>query len=163
MGAIAFLLICVIMMVDVATTIDKKHNPNRRKQQMDDILHALYNILILITGFSAVICASLTAVALINLVSSSMLTYRDDRLLLAWALPSGLFFSGLLMVMLGWTQVRNHISVQEILCSANCATATDVSCWCQLRIPINFGAATQPITGGDIQYYKGTEISPRCI
>jgi hypothetical protein len=31
MGAIAFLLICVIMMVDVATTIDKKHNPNRRK------------------------------------------------------------------------------------------------------------------------------------
>ena len=163
MGAIAFLLICVIMMVDVATTIDKKHNPNRRKQQMDDILHALYNILILATGFSAVICASLTAVALINLVSSSMLTYRDDRLLLAWALPSGLFFSGLLMVMLGWTQVRNHISVQEILCSANCATATDVSCWCQLRIPINFGAATQPITGGDIQYYKGTEVSPRCI
>ena len=70
---------------------------------MDDILHSLYNILILITGFSAVICASLTAVALINLVSSSMLTYRDDRLLLAWALPSGLFFSGLLMVLLGWT------------------------------------------------------------
>ena len=70
---------------------------------MDDVLHALYNILILLTGFSAVICASLTAVALINLMASSMITYRDDRLLLAWALPSGLFFSGLLMVMLGWT------------------------------------------------------------
>jgi len=70
---------------------------------MDDVLHALYNILILLTGFSAVICASLTSVALINLMASSMITYRDDRLLLAWALPSGLFFSGLLMVMLGWT------------------------------------------------------------
>jgi len=31
MGAIVFLLICVIMMVDTANTIDKKHNPNRRK------------------------------------------------------------------------------------------------------------------------------------
>jgi len=70
---------------------------------MDDILHALYNILILFIGFSAVICASLTAVALINLMASSMITYRDDRLLLAWALPSGLFFGGLLMVLLGWT------------------------------------------------------------
>jgi len=70
---------------------------------MDDILHVLYNILILLTGFSAVICASLTAVALINILSSSMLTYRDDKLLLAWSLPSGLFFAGLLMVMLGWT------------------------------------------------------------
>ena len=70
---------------------------------MDDVLHALYNILILLTGFSAVICASLTAVALINLMASSMITYRDDRLLLAWALPSGLFFGGLLMVLLGWT------------------------------------------------------------
>ena len=70
---------------------------------MDDILHVLYNILILLTGFSAVICASLTAVALINLMASSMITYRDDRLLLAWALPSGLFFGGLLMVLLGWT------------------------------------------------------------
>ena len=67
------------------------------------MLAALYNIAILVTGFAAVICASLTAVALINLISSSMLTYRDDRLLLAWALPSGLFFSGLLMVLLGWT------------------------------------------------------------
>jgi hypothetical protein len=64
---------------------------------------ALYNIFILLTGFAAVVCASLTAVALINIFSSSMMTYRDDRLLLAWALPSGLFFSGLLMVMLGWT------------------------------------------------------------
>ena len=67
------------------------------------MIAALYNILILLTGFAAVICASLTAVALINLLSSSMMTYRDDRLLLAWALPSGLFFSGLLMVLLGWT------------------------------------------------------------
>ena len=64
---------------------------------------ALYNIFILLTGFAAIVCASLTAVALINLFSSSMMTYRDDRLLLAWALPSGLFFSGLLMVLLGWT------------------------------------------------------------
>ena len=64
---------------------------------------ALYSIMVLVTGFAAVICASLTAVALINLLSSSMITYRDDKLLLAWSLPSGLFFAGLLMVMLGWT------------------------------------------------------------
>ena len=64
---------------------------------------ALYSIMVLVTGFAAVICASLTAVALINLLSSSMMTYRDDKLLLAWSLPSGLFFAGLLMVMLGWT------------------------------------------------------------
>ena len=64
---------------------------------------ALYNVFVLLTGFAAVVCASLTAVALINLFSSSMMTYRDDKLLLAWALPSGLFFSGLLMVLLGWT------------------------------------------------------------
>ena len=67
------------------------------------MISALYNIFILLTGFAAIVCASLTAVALINLFSSSMMTYRDDKLLLAWALPSGLFFSGLLMVMLGWT------------------------------------------------------------
>ena len=67
------------------------------------MLAALYSIVVLVTGFAAVICASLTAVALINLLSSSMLTYRDDKLLLAWSLPSGLFFAGLLMVMLGWT------------------------------------------------------------
>ena len=67
------------------------------------MLAALYNIFILLTGFAAVVCASLTAVALINILTSSMITYRDDRLLLAWALPSGLFFSGLLMVLLGWT------------------------------------------------------------
>jgi hypothetical protein len=67
------------------------------------MIAALYNVFILLTGFAAVICASLTAVALINLFSSSMMTYRDDRLLLAWSLPSGLFFAGLLMVMLGWT------------------------------------------------------------
>ena len=67
------------------------------------MIAALYNVAILITGFAAVVCASLTAVALINLFSSSMMTYRDDRLLLAWSLPSGLFFAGLLMVMLGWT------------------------------------------------------------
>ena len=64
---------------------------------------ALYNVFILLTGFAAVLCASLTAVAIVNLVSSSALTYRDDKLLLAWSLPSGLFFSGLLMVLLGWT------------------------------------------------------------
>ena len=67
------------------------------------MLAALYSIMILVTGFAAVICASLTAVALIILLSSSMMTYRDDKLLLAWSLPSGLFFAGLLMVMLGWT------------------------------------------------------------
>ena len=67
------------------------------------MLAALYSIVVLVTGFAAVICASLTAVALINLLSSSMMTYRDDKLLLAWSLPSGLFFAGLLMVMLGWT------------------------------------------------------------
>jgi len=67
------------------------------------MIAALYNIFILLTGFAAIVCASLTAVALINLFSSSMMTYRDDRMLLAWSLPSGLFFSGLLMVMLGWT------------------------------------------------------------
>jgi hypothetical protein len=64
---------------------------------------ALYAVFVLLTGFAAVVCASLTAVALINLISASALTYRDDKLLLAWALPSGLFFSGLLMVLLGWT------------------------------------------------------------
>ena len=64
---------------------------------------ALYNIFILLTGFAAIVCASLTAVALINILSTSMLTRRDDRMLLAWSLPSGLFFSGLLMVLLGWT------------------------------------------------------------
>ena len=67
------------------------------------MIGAFYNIFILLTGFAAVLCASLTAVALTNILASSMITYRDDRLLLAWALPSGLFFSGLLMVLLGWT------------------------------------------------------------
>ena len=67
------------------------------------MLEALFSIVILITGFAAVVCASLTAVALINIIASSAITYRDDRLLLAWSLPTGLFFSGLLMVMLGWT------------------------------------------------------------
>lgn len=67
------------------------------------MLAALYNIFILLTGFAAIVCASLTAVALINILSTSMLTRRDDRMLLAWSLPSGLFFSGLLMVLLGWT------------------------------------------------------------
>jgi hypothetical protein len=66
------------------------------------MMAALYHTMILVTGFAAVICASLTAVALINLVSSSMLTYRDDKMLLAWSLPSGLFFTGLFMVLLGW-------------------------------------------------------------
>ena len=70
---------------------------------MDEALHAMYSILILLCGFSAIICASLAAVAITNLMASSMLTYRDDRLLLAWSLPSGLFFGGLLMVLLGWT------------------------------------------------------------
>ena len=64
---------------------------------------ALYSVFVLLTGFAAVICASLTAVALVNLISASALTYRDDKRLLAWSLPSGLFFSGLLMVLLGWT------------------------------------------------------------
>ena len=31
MGAIVFLLICVIMMADITHNFDKKHNPNRRK------------------------------------------------------------------------------------------------------------------------------------
>ena len=64
---------------------------------------ALYSVFVLLTGFAAVVCASLTAVALVNLISASALTYRDDKLLLAWSLPSGLFFAGLLMVLLGWT------------------------------------------------------------
>ena len=64
---------------------------------------AIYSVFVLLTGFAAVVCASLTAVALVNLISASALTYRDDKLLLAWSLPSGLFFSGLLMVLLGWT------------------------------------------------------------
>ena len=64
---------------------------------------AIYSVFVLLTGFAAVVCSSLTAVALVNLFSSSMMTYRDDKLLLAWSLPSGLFFAGLLMVMLGWT------------------------------------------------------------
>lgn len=67
------------------------------------MLAALYNLIVLVVGFAAIVCASLTAVALINLFSSSMMTYRDDKLLLAWSLPSGLFFCGLLMVLLGWT------------------------------------------------------------
>lgn len=67
------------------------------------MLAALYNIMVLLIGFAAVLCASLAAVAIVNIISSSMLTYRDDRMLLAWSLPSGLFFAGLLMVMLGWT------------------------------------------------------------
>ena len=67
------------------------------------MLAALYNIIVLLIGFAAVLCASLAAVAIVNIISSSMLTYRDDRMLLAWSLPSGLFFAGLLMVMLGWT------------------------------------------------------------
>jgi hypothetical protein len=66
------------------------------------MLLALYNIMILVTGFAAVICASLTAVAIINLVSSSMVLRRDDKMLLAWSLPSGLLFSGILMILLGW-------------------------------------------------------------
>jgi len=70
---------------------------------MDEVTHTLYNILILFTGFSAIICASLAAVAITNIAASSAITYRDDKLLLAWALPSGLFFSGLLMVLMGWT------------------------------------------------------------
>jgi len=70
---------------------------------MDEVLHALYNILVLLTGFSAIICASLAAVAITNIAASSAITYRDDKLLLAWSFPSGLFFSGLLMVLMGWT------------------------------------------------------------
>jgi len=70
---------------------------------MDEVLHALYNILVLLTGFSAIICASLAAVAITNIAASSAIAYRDDKLLLAWAFPSGLFFSGLLMVLMGWT------------------------------------------------------------
>ena len=68
---------------------------------MDDILQALYNIIILVTGFSAVICASLTAVALINIIASSAITYRDDRLLLAWSFPTGLCLTGVTLLMLG--------------------------------------------------------------
>ena len=68
---------------------------------MDDILQALYNILVLITGFSAVICASLTAVALINIIASSAITYRDDKMLLAWSFPTGLCLTGITLIMLG--------------------------------------------------------------
>jgi len=31
MGAIIFLLICSIMIIDIGNNIDKKYNPNRRK------------------------------------------------------------------------------------------------------------------------------------
>jgi len=68
---------------------------------MDDMLQALYNILILVTGFSAVICASLTAVALINIIASSAISYRDDKMLLAWSFPTGLCLAGITLIMLG--------------------------------------------------------------
>jgi hypothetical protein len=68
---------------------------------MDDILQALYNILILFTGFSAIICAALTAVAMTNIAASSMLSYRDDKMLLAWSFPTGLCLTGITLIMLG--------------------------------------------------------------
>ena len=66
------------------------------------MLAALYSILVLVVGSAAIICASLVAVALTNILAASALTRRDDRLLLAWSLPSTLLFVGILMIMLGY-------------------------------------------------------------
>lgn len=66
------------------------------------MLAALYSILVLVVGSAAIICASLVAVALTNILAASAMTYRDDRLLLAWSLPSTLLFVGILMIMLGY-------------------------------------------------------------
>ena len=66
------------------------------------MLAALYSILVLVVGSAAIICASLVAVALTNILAASAMTYRDDRLLLAWSLPSTMLFVGILMIMLGY-------------------------------------------------------------
>ena len=66
------------------------------------MLVALYNILVLVVGSAAIICASLVAVSLTNILAASALTRRDDRLLLAWSLPSTMLFVGILMIMLGY-------------------------------------------------------------
>ena len=66
------------------------------------MLAALYNILVLVVGSAAIICASLVAVALTNILAASAMTYRDDRLLLAWSLPCTLLFVGTLLLMLGY-------------------------------------------------------------
>ncbi len=66
------------------------------------MLAALYSVLVLVVGSAAIICASLVAVALTNILAASAMTYRDDRLLLAWSLPSTLLFVGILMIMLGY-------------------------------------------------------------
>ena len=66
------------------------------------MLAALYIILFLVVGSAAIICASLVAVALTNILAASAMTYRDDRLLLAWSLPCTLLFVGTLLLMLGY-------------------------------------------------------------
>ena len=66
------------------------------------MLAALYSILVLVVGSAAIICASLVAVALTNILAASAITYRDDRLLLAWSLPCTLLFVGTLLLMLGY-------------------------------------------------------------
>jgi hypothetical protein len=66
------------------------------------MLAALYSILVLVVGSAAIICASLVAVALTNILAASAMTYRDDRLLLAWSLPCTLLFVGILLLMLGY-------------------------------------------------------------
>jgi hypothetical protein len=66
------------------------------------MLAALYSILVLVVGSAAIICASLVAVALTNILAASAMTYRDDRLLLAWSLPCTLLFVGTLLLMLGY-------------------------------------------------------------
>lgn len=66
------------------------------------MLAALYSILVLVVGSTAIICASLVAVALTNILAASAMTYRDDRLLLAWSLPCTLLFVGILLLMLGY-------------------------------------------------------------
>lgn len=66
------------------------------------MLLALYNIFVLVVGSAAIICASLCAVALVNIFAASAISYRDDKLLLAWSLPCTMLFVGLLMLMLGY-------------------------------------------------------------
>lgn len=65
------------------------------------MLEALYNTFILFCGFATIICASLAATALINLFSEVGPTWRDDKMLLAWSLPTGLLFAGITALMLG--------------------------------------------------------------
>lgn len=65
------------------------------------MLEALYNILVLFCGFSAIICTSLAATAIINLIAEVGPKFKDDKLLLAWSLPTGLLFAGITALLVG--------------------------------------------------------------